>query len=437
MRRMRNIIIGIWLGGMCGGINAQTTVNAQTTAGIETAAGALVTESLKAIGMENIRCARTPEATTVSFENNVYRSSYNGVGKAIEACLKSHTEGDLRLVVLENETPRLCITLPDSLTEAYRNGEISLMQVYQQMGMTVDTDEAMEALKNAGKKEASSAWKVDLVAYPDLFLENNTLDELYTYAINLNPAVEMTLWKGGKLTAQVILPIVTNLSGEMNKVRPGVIALSQQMRFGHNIFGKLTVGNFTNNRYGAQLDMKYRTDNGRWELGGVVGSTGFSAVTREDGWYMGRKQRINASLNATYYEPHFNLQFDLKAGRYIYGDYGVRGDCTRHFGEYAVGLYALYTDGEINGGFHFALPLPGKKWSRKGFFRVKPADYFAWAYGMVAEGEYVEKRLGRSYNTTPNENRSSNFYQPDYIRHFLIKESRLMIKYQISTKKHY
>lgn len=392
--------------------------------GISAMADAQVTESLKAIGMENIRCAQTPGVTTVSFENNVYRSTYTGVGKAIDACLGSETKGDLQLVVLENRIPRLCINLPDTLTEAYRNGEISLIQVYQQMGITVDTDAAMKALKNAGQEEVPSAWKVDLMIYPDLFLENNTFDELYTYAINLNPAVEMALWKGGKMTAQVILPVATNLSGEMKRIRPGIIALSQNVRFRHNIFGKMTVGNFTNNRYGAQLEIKYRTNNGRWELGGTAGSTGFSAITREDGWYIGRKQRINASLNASYYEPRLNLQFDLKAGRYIYGDYGVRGDCTRHFGEYAIGLYALCTDGEINGGFHFAIPLPGKKWSRKGFFRVKPADYFAWAYGMVADGEYIEKQLGKSYSTRPNENRSSNFYQPDYIRYFLIKEQQ-------------
>ena len=58
---------------------------------------AQVTESLKAIGMENIRCAQTPGMTTVSFENNVYRSTYTGVGKAIDTCLRSKTdEGDLR-----------------------------------------------------------------------------------------------------------------------------------------------------------------------------------------------------------------------------------------------------------------------------------------------------------------------------------------------------
>ena len=386
-----------------------------------TLANAQVAETLQILGMENIRCVQTPGTTTICFEDNVYRSTYHGIGKVIDACLKSHTEGNLQLIVLENRVPRLSICLPDTLMEAYRKGSIGLTQVYRQMDITTDTDVAMKVLENARREEASSAWKVDLTVYPDLFLENNTFDELYTYAVNLNPALEMDLWRGGKMTAQVILPVATNLSGEMKRIRPGIIALSQEIRFKNNLFGKVAVGNFTGNRYGAQLEMKYRTDNGRWEVGGEVGSTGFSAVTREDGWYMGRRQRINASLNASYYEPHLNLQFDLKTGRYIYGDYGVRGDCTRHFGEYTIGLYALYTDGKTNGGFHFAIPLPGKKWSRKGFFRIKPADYFAWAYGMVADGEYIEKRMGRSYQTRPDENRSCGFYQPDYIRHFLLK----------------
>lgn len=389
-----------------------------------TSAYAQVVEGLKSIGMENIRCAQSDDITTVSFENNVYRSTYNGVGKAIDVCLKNKIEGNLQLVVLENQIPRLCITLPDSLLQTYQHGQISLTQVYERMGISVDTDQAMEALKDSGKEEASAAWKVNVVVYPELFLENNTFDELYTYAINLNPAIEMELWKGAKLAAQVVLPIATNLNGEMKRVRPGIIALSQDVRFKHNIFGKLTAGNFTNNRIGAQLEVKYRCNNGRMELGALVGSTGLSTITREDGWYISTRQRLNAAVTASIYEPHTNLQFDLRASRYVYGDYGLRGDCTRHFGEYAIGLYGLYTNGEINGGFHFAIPLPGKKWSRKGFVRIKPADYFAWAYGMVAHGKYVDEQMGRSYSVRPNENRSSNYYQPDYIRYFLIKESK-------------
>ena len=92
------------------------------------------------------------------------------------------------------------------------------------------------------------------------------------------------------------------------------------------------------------------------------------------------------------------------------------------------GLYALYTGGEINGGFHFAIPLPGKRWKRNHAFRIKPADYFAWTYSMVSHGKYINDQMGKSYNIRPDENRSSNFYQPDYIRHFLIKEQERKTK---------
>lgn len=296
------------------------------------------------------------------------------------------------------------------------------------MGISIDTDHAMKAVENAKEIENPSAWKVDVIVYPELFLKNNSLNKLYTYAVNLSPAIEMGLWKGGKLTAQVVFPIAANLYGEYKKIHPGVMTLSQEVRFRNNLFGRITAGNFTHNRMGAQLDMKFRTDNGRLELGALVGATVYSAIVDSEGWYVSTTPRVNAFLKASVYEPHTNLQFDLQGGRYIYGDYGVRGDCTRNFGEYAIGLYALYTGGEINGGFHFAIPLPGKRWKRNHAFRIKPADYFAWTYSMVSHGKYINDQMGKSYNIRPDENRSSNFYQPDYIRHFLIKEQERKTK---------
>lgn len=214
--------------------------------------------------------------------------------------------------------------------------------------------------------------------YPEVKLANSSLDRLYTYYINLAPAVEMALWKGAELTAQVVFPLATNLQGQYKKIRPGVIALSQEFYLGKGFLGRVAAGNFTNNRMGVQAEMKYRTANGRLELGAVAGSTVQSILTNDEGWYISRKQRFNAALKASVYEPRFNLQFDLQAARYLYGDYGVRGDCTRHFGEYAIGVYGMYTDGEINGGFHFAIPLPGKKWSRNRGIRVRQADYLPW-----------------------------------------------------------
>lgn len=384
---------------------------------------AQVAEKLQQLGMENIRTASVNGNTIVAFENNVYRGTYRGIGKAIIAALEGMNNGELQMVVLDNNIPQLCITLPEKLITEYKEKQITIAEVYRQMGISYDTEEAMRMLRKAHKTINSSAGKVDIVVYPEVKLENSSFDRLYTYYVNLAPAVEMTLWEGAELTAQVVFPIATNLKGQYEKIRPGVIALAQEFYFGKGFLGRVAAGNFTNNRMGVQAEMKYRTANGRLELGAMAGSSVQSIITNNEGWYISRKQRINAAIKASVYEPHFNLQFDLQASRYLYGDYGVRGDCTRHFGEYAIGVYGMYTDGEINGGFHFAIPLPGKKWSRNRGIRIRPADYFAMEYSMTSWGRYVDEKMGQTYKTRPDENRSSHFFQPEYIRYFLIKEA--------------
>ena len=384
---------------------------------------AQVAEKLQQLGMENIRMVTDGDNTTVAFEDNVFRGTYRGIGKAIEAAMKGMHRGNLQMVVLEHSIPQLCITLPEKVITGYKEKRITIGEVYRQMGISHATDEAMEILKKTHKTLNPSAGKVDIVVYPEVKLENSSFDRLYTYYVNLAPAVEMALWKGAELTAQVVFPLATDLKGQYKKIRPGVIALSQEYYFGKGFLGRVAAGNFTNNRMGIQAEMKYRTTNGRLELGAVAGSTVQSIITNDEGWYISRKQRMNAALKASVYEPHFNLQFDLQASRYLYGDYGVRGDCTRHFGEYAIGVYGMYTDGEINGGFHFSIPLPGKKWSRNRGVRIRQADYFAMEYSMESWGRYADEKMGETYRTRPDENRSSRFFQPEYIRYFLIKEA--------------
>lgn len=383
---------------------------------------AQVAEKLQQLGMENIRTVTLDGTTTVAFENNIYRGTYREIGKAIEAALKGIEQGSLQMVVLDNNIPQLCITLPAKVIAEYRKRQIGIGEVYRQMGISYDTEESMRVLKKTHKTLNSSAGKVDIVVYPEVKLENSSFDRLYTYYVNLSPAVEIALWKGAELTAQVVFPLATNLKGQYKKIRPGVMTLSQEFYFGNGFLGRVTAGNFTNNRMGAQAEMKYRTANGRLELGAMAGSTVQSIVTNDEGWYISRKQRINAAVKASVYEPRFNLHFDLQASRYLYEDYGVRGDCTRHFGEYAIGIYGMYTDGEVNGGFHFAIPLPGKKWSRNRGVRIRQADYFSMEYSMRSWGRYADEKMGETYRTRPDENRSSRFFQPEYIRYFLIKE---------------
>lgn len=383
---------------------------------------AQVDVNLATLGMENIRMARTDKGVAVAFEDRAFRSSYEGVGRAVKAALKGMTEnGELRLAVMDaNGLPQLEICLDKELVEEYRAQRADLREVFARMQLSCATDETLAWLKDA-ETEAKSAWRPDLVVYPHLFLENTSFDKLYRYAIALAPAIEMPLWKGAELTAQVMLPIVGNQKGELKQVRPGVVALKQGFYLKKNWTLNLTAGQFTNHRLGGAADVKWRTDNGRWELGARAGLTVFSLfVDRE--WSITRKPKLDARVYGRVFVPRWNTEVTGEAVRFVYGDYGVKGSVVRHFGECTVGLYALYTEGHTNGGFNFAIPLPGRKYNRWKGMRIKPADYFTYEYGMVSWGEYVDKNLGTSYTTATGENRTRGFYQPEYIRYFLMKD---------------
>ena len=387
-----------------------------------TALHAQVDTKLAELGMENIRMAHTEKGVAVAFEDRAFRSSYEGVGRAVKAALEGMTDnGELRMAVMDaNGLPQLEICMDRTLVEDYRKGKVNLREAFERMQLSCGTDGTLALLKGS-ETEAKSAWRPDLVVYPHLFLENTSFDKLYRYAIALAPAIEMPLWKGAELTAQVMLPIVGNQKGELKQVRPGVVALKQGFYLKKNWTLSITAGQFTNHRLGGTADAKWRTDNGRWELGAKAGLTVFSLfVDRE--WSVTRKPKLDARVYGRVYVPRWNTELTGEAARFVYGDYGVKGSMVRHFGECTVGVYAMYTEGHVNGGFNFAVPLPGRKYNRWKGMRIKPADYFTYEYGMVAWGEYVDENLGVSYTTGTGENRTRGFYQPEYIRYFLIKD---------------
>ena len=192
MKKQLTIIIGLLL-------SSSITVHAQ------------VAQKLRELGMENIRTIETGGTTVAAFEDNVYRGTYRGVGKAIIAGMEGMGNGNLELVALDgNGIPQLSISLPDTLIAGYKSGEISLKEVYERMEMSYDTDRPMGLLKGSTGVINRSAWKADIVLYPEVSLENSTFDKLYSYRVNLSPAVEMDLWKGAKATAQVVFPIATS-----------------------------------------------------------------------------------------------------------------------------------------------------------------------------------------------------------------------------------
>jgi len=390
-------------------------------------ANAQITQSLVAEGFENVKVVDNVGISYVTFEDNIYRDTYRGVNKALSTALQNVEEGKgLDVVVAALDEPQLHIAIDASTVGQYRGGICSLADVYSSMAIDLDYDDSWKLLNgNGADKENSSSWKMDFVVYPELSLSNTTFEALYRYYFNLAPALEMELWKGAKLTLQADIPIVTNMTGQYNKVRPVFLTLEQNFYLTHGFSVRLVGGNFNNNRAGGLLCAKWMSKDGRWTLGGNVGATVQSIVTTEKGWTFSKQLRTSFKAYATYYLSKFDTELTLQANRYIFGDFGVRGDVTRHFGAATVGVYAMIVKKEVNGGFHFSVPLPGKKFMAHKTARIRPANSWGMEYIIKSlwSGDEMRGDYAQTFKASPDENPNRRFYQPDYIRHFIIKNA--------------
>ncbi|MDR1381442.1 MAG: hypothetical protein LBJ47_08195 [Tannerella sp.] len=370
-------------------------------------------------GFEDVAVIDEPETVFVSYSDPVYRGHFRGALEVFHLLLNESVHKNIYLVLQENRLPAVVLKLSGEQAGDYLDKKISLAQLMSAVHISYDVDEYVRLFKKT-KRENRSAGKVDFVIYPQISLNNSWLDKLYGSIFNIAPAVEVGLWKGASFTGQVIFPIWNNMKGEMDYIRAGMLLFRQEYRFPKNVFMTFHIGNFNASRMGADVALKYISGNNRWQTGMNVGLTG-SSTFYSGKWEISRWKRKTGAVFFRYNEPAYNLQFDLTGQRYIYGDYGIRLDCTRHFGEVAIGFYGMYSGGEPNGGFHFSVPLPGKKRMKRQAVRMCFPEYFDWEYEAQSGNEYAERRLGRFYETRPDENRSQRYYTPSYMKEMLVK----------------
>jgi hypothetical protein len=378
-----------------------------------------ITHLLKKKGLEDIAVWYDSDTWYITYSDHVYRGPARGIFEPLYLLLhEGKLKGTISLLLQENQLPQVVCNISRKMIETYRTHEITLEQLMSSVQITYQVDETWLLLKDI-KKENRSAGKIDVILYPQVTLNNAWLDKLYGTILNIAPALEVGLWKGASVTGQIIFPVWNNMKGEMDYIRPGMLLFKQQYRFPKNFFVEVNAGNFTADRLGVDVSAFYKTNNDRWSGGVNAGITG-SSTFYSGKWEISRWKRPTGAVYLRYNEPVYNLQFDLKAQRYIFGDYGLRFDCTRHFGEVSIGFYAMYSGGESNGGFHFALPLPGKKRMNRRAVRIGIPEYFDWEYEARNGGTYASERLGRYYETRPDENRSQRYYNPSYLKKMLI-----------------
>ncbi len=373
-----------------------------------------IAQKLINIGFENIRIKPSKDTLFISIENNIYRYNIEAIRTAIDTITFYTTDyKQLYLYYSEHDIPRILIKISSEDWGNFNKGKTSVETTSNILEIDyVDYGKIFDLYQSPPINPTIN--KINFIIYPQFALQNVLIRQIYEVQLNIAPAFEVSLWEGMLFTGQVIFPLKNELGYEGDFIRPGFVTLSQEFLLTRRWFGRFVIGNFNANRYGADLSFTHPINN-QWEISLNIGLTG-SSYFYEDRWDNGEINTFTWQAGIQYFYPKYNLELDLRYGHYLNKDDGFRFDCTRHFKSKTIGFYAMYTGGEINGGFHFSIPLPPRKRKRRNALNLTLPKFFDWEYNAGTEFYY-----GRYYETRPNENHSERWLNPLFIKNEFLK----------------
>lgn len=370
-----------------------------------------ITKRLINHGFENVGVEENDSVRTIVLQPTPYNIVPDGVNAAIRIineCTQNDSTKSNQIIVLENNVPQFSVL---------QNCANSNWTAYKDLGIK------MKEL-NKIKKSNRSFGKVDFVIYPEFFFKNVRLSVMYEILLNLNPTLEVSLWKGMKFTGQMVLPIVNQYGEYYNKVRPGIVTLSQSFRLPWRTNVTLSAGFFSDFRHGLSMYGEHylkRNALGQFWLDGRID---YTKPGRWDGWkyIAGSGTMVTGYAGVNYFWKKQNVQLSLRGHRFLLGEYGLRAEALRHFRFVTIGLYASKIQDKpyiahngVNGGFMFALNFPPRKSKRHGYWPRFAAGDMDLRYNAGGD-----KRYGFYFVTSPNDNvRKKINSNTDFIQNYI------------------
>lgn len=190
---------------------------------------------------------------------------------------------------------------------------------------------------------------------------------------------QLYLWRGMVFNYGVLFPLINDLDGRPNTIRPAPLFLNQFLAFEGHHFLSLSAGTFHSDRYGLNAQYQHMNLAGRWSYGLEAGLTGFYYYPR-GGIYYESLSELLLLANVAYRFPAQDLTLKVSGGQYLAEDRGARLDLVRQFTNVEIGLYAMKTGNGATLGFNLAVPIPPGKIAQGEHVRLRTSEEFRWEY---------------------------------------------------------
>lgn len=341
-----------------------------------------LTDALLAEGFESVGVCIEASRAVVTFENRLYRYDIRAL-EAVAEVASIHLIGvqALRLIPTRTGLPLVTIDLPASRPP---------------LAPEVVTGELATPPRPVSQ---NGPWlKLDAVLHPVVRAQFGDPDNPIRADLELHPTLETALWPGATATAQLVVPVLndipdTGLQNNDRSIRPGILAVHQQLRLPGATFARMSAGRFTQNRYGVDVQATSYLANGHVAVSARVGQTGFARFDGSRLQYSALDLTTFAASIEAVVAPRYALTARASVERYLSEKTGVRGELARQFGETRIGFFGTWTESarsedRFNVGGRIAFALPVARHARPGRVRARLADRMEieYRYRRLTEG---------------------------------------------------
>lgn len=328
---------------------------------------------------ENISVTLEGRRVIVTYENRVYRYEIRAIREVMATILPLIAEGtDVVLIPQNRGIPLIAVTISADEYVSLLNGQISGEEFASAIDVSLDVKKSLGEMENI-QRPPLWLYRFGIIFNPQIKVQLGNVDDPVESQVNIVPEVRANLWRGMSLSAQLIIPLQNELERDGDDWRPGLLTMNQTLRLPQNTFISGTVGYFSRNRYGMDMEIKKRSANGIWAVGVNLGYTGHASY-QQGVWRYSDLGRLTGFANAQYRLSRFDLILSASYGRFLYGDMGARMDVLRQFEEVDIGFYGIKTEAGYNVGFNFSIPIFPSRHVLAGPVKIGPAREFPWEY---------------------------------------------------------
>lgn len=349
-------------------------------------------------GFENIKIDISDSRLILAYENRLYRFEIDGLQKVLEilnSSVKNEIIEQIIIVIQNKKIPLVKINLSKKKLTLYMDKVIDFKEFAESLDISTDVYDILTEI-NKEENVNSSNLKFDLILKPTYKFEFGLYSDPVKYQLNIAPSLEFSLWEGMTTFYELTLPIHNDLLPREDSIRTSMFVVNQTIRFSNSFFMSASLGYFTHNRYGFDLDLKNYFLNGDLSIGFNLGYTGYASFSGAKLFYSD-PYLWTGSGNIEYRIQEYDLTIGLMAGKFLLGDNTVRVDINRDFGEVQIGFFALRSsNGLSNGGINIIIPFIPSKHLKPNFVRLKTVDYLPYSYLVKTN---TDDLIGLRYNT--------------------------------------